>query len=463
MPLNRPYRMLAAALAPAVAAGLALGMAAGAAQAQTKSVDQLLESVRAAKQAEAERNRRREARFVEKVEEREAMLKAARERLAQAEARREELQSRFDANEERLAELNTELQQRAGDFGEVFGVVRQVAGDARSTVRASLTSAQHDGRAEFLDTLAESKKLPSIGEVERLWTTMLGEMVASGKITRFDTEIVLPDGDSEQAEVVRVGAFNASAGERFLQYTPETGRLSVLPRQPGGRWQSLAENLAQAEPDSGAVAAPIDPSRGAILGLLIQKPNLLERVQQGKVVGYIVLAIGLIGLLIALERFVVLTRTEGRMRRQRKNPGEPRDDNPLGRVLKAYHANRETDVETLQLKLDEAIMQAAPALERGLSTVKILASVAPLLGLLGTVVGMIATFQAITLFGTGDPKLMAGGISQALVTTVLGLVVAVPLILAHSVLSGRSRKLIQMLERQSSGIVAEHAEAAGRA
>jgi biopolymer transport protein ExbB len=136
----------------------------------------------------------------------------------------------------------------------------------------------------------------------------------------------------------------------------------------------------------------------------------------------------------------------------------PRADNPLGRVLRVYEENQSADVEKLGLKLDEAILKETPALERGIMLLKVLSVVAPLLGLLGTVTGMIKTFQAITLFGTGDPKLMAGGISEALVTTVLGLVTAIPLLLLHSVVSTRSKNLVQVLDEQSVGLVAERAE-----
>lgn len=448
-------------LRQAALAGIAAAVCiASPASAQTKTLDQLLQEVRANKLEEAQKNREREARFVEQVSERKAMLNSAVQERNAARAERDSLQKRYDSNEKQLSELQTDLENRAGDFGEVFGVVRQVAGDARSSIKGSLTSAEITDRGGFLQEMAESKALPSIGEIERLWELMLTEMVESGAVSRFNAPVVLPDGSQKQAEVVRVGTFNAMTGDEFLEYNPSTQQLSVFARQPASRWRDMADNLFSAQPGDGTVATAVDPSRGAILGLLIQKPNLLERIQQGKLVGYIVIGIGLIGLLIALERLFSLTRTEAGIRRQRKKLDDPKENNPLGRVLGAYHRNRDADVETLQLKLDEAILKDVPQLERGLSTLKILAAVAPLLGLLGTVVGMIATFQAITLFGTGDPKLMAGGISQALVTTVLGLVVAVPLILLHSMLAGRSRRLIQILEQQSSGVVAAHAEAA---
>ena len=115
---------------------------------------------------------------------------------------------------------------------------------------------------------------------------------------------------------------------------------------------------------------------------------------------------------------------------------------------------------TLELKLAEAVLSEPPKLEQGLTLLKIIAAVAPLMGLLGTVTGMIITFQAITIFGAGDPKAMAGGISSALVTTVLGLLVAIPTVLLHTVVNGRSQRIIHVLNEQATGIVAEHSERA---
>ena len=136
---------------------------------------------------------------------------------------------------------------------------------------------------------------------------------------------------------------------------------------------------------------------------------------------------------------------------------EAKTNNPLGRVLKAAEDNQGADTESLELKLDEAILKESPKINSGLSLLKIIAMVAPLLGLLGTVTGMIIVFQAITIYGAGDPKAMAGGISSALVTTVLGLVVAIPTLLLHTLLSGKAKKLLHILEEQSAGIIAERA------
>jgi biopolymer transport protein ExbB len=201
----------------------------------------------------------------------------------------------------------------------------------------------------------------------------------------------------------------------------------------------------------------VDPSRGSLLGLLIQAPSLKERIDQGGVVGYVIIGLGLIGVLIAVWRYLSLTISGSKIRSQLKS-ATPNAGNALGRILGVYHDNKDIDTETLELKLDEAILKEAPKLEKWQGSIKVLAAVAPLMGLLGTVVGMIATFQAITLFGTGDPKLMAGGISQALVTTVLGLVVAIPLVLLHSMVAGKSKGLIEILEEQSAGLIAKHSE-----
>jgi len=293
-------------------------------------------------------------------------------------------------------------------------------------------------------------------ELNDLRALLTEEMVRGGKVARFGATITKPDGTAAEEELVRIGVFNLVSGDRFLTYLPETNTILELARQPQGRYRAMAEELFNASPGT-TVGAAIDPGRGSLLALLIQEPSLAERVDQGGPVGYVIIALGLIGLLIALVRWLYLGATGARLRSQLKSD-EAKENNPLGRVLKIYQDNRDVDTETLELKLDEAILKEVPKLENWQGSIKIIAAVAPLLGLLGTVTGMIATFQAITLFGTGDPKLMAGGISQALVTTVLGLTVAIPLVLLHSVVASRSKALIEVLEEQSAGIIAKQSE-----
>ena len=167
--------------------------------------------------------------------------------------------------------------------------------------------------------------------------------------------------------------------------------------------------------------------------------------------------------LLAIWRMVYLTRVGRGVSAQMHDLSAPRADNPLGRIIGVLGPKPQlADLETLELKLDEAILQETPPLETGQGLLKLLCAVAPLLGLLGTVTGMIVTFQAITQGGGGDSRLMADGISQALVTTVQGLVVAIPLLFLHTLLASRSKGLIQLLEQQSAGLIALHLSGAPR-
>lgn len=437
-------------------AAIAAAVTGAPAWSQGNDLQQLLQEVKRARTQLSEENQEREARFRRERDNQRALLREVQSDLARAEQRSDQLTAQFNQNETQLAEMNENLRVQVGNFGELFGVFRQMAGDTVGTIRSSIITAQHDDRMETAQRLAEIKGLPAIEDIEALQELLLSEMVHSAQVVRFPDTIVRADGTAEDAEVVRVGVHNLSTGDRFLTYDTETGSIKSLPRQPRDRYREMAANLFEASPDE-IVGMAVDPSRGSLLSLLIQAPSFKERVDQGGIVGYVTIGLGIIGLLIALWRWVYLGAVGTGIRRQLKSE-TPNENNPLGRILKVYHDNKNADPETLELKLDEAILREAPRLEKWQSAIKVLAAVAPLLGLLGTVTGMIATFQAITLFGTGDPKLMAGGISQALVTTVIGLVVAIPLVLLHSVVSGRSRAQIEILEEQTAGIIAQQAE-----
>ena len=251
--------------------------------------------------------------------------------------------------------------------------------------------------------------------------------------------------------MVRVGTFNSVSEGQYLRYVPETRQLAELARQPEGQYISAAHDLEQAT--AGHTAFGVDPSRGAILAALVQRPGAWERIEQGGIIGFVILALGVIAAGLIVERAVYLWREDRRMQAQRQMD-ELKADNALGRVMLVYQYDPDQNVETLEARLDEAILEQIPVLERGLGTLGILAAVAPLLGLLGTVVGMIDTFQSITLFGAGDPRVMSDGISQALVTTQLGLSVAIPIVLLHSLLSSKSGRLVHTLEEQSAGMIA---------
>ena len=304
--------------------------------------------------------------------------------------------------------------------------------------------------------MGSATQLPSIAEIERLWFEMQREMIETGRVAKFPAVVVTASGEEIEQQVVRVGAFNIASNGQYLQYFPETGRVLELPRQPQARFlDSVARLEATAD---GFSTFGLDPSRGQILSLLVQAPTFEERIAQGGVIGYIIIFLGGIAVVLAVVRYILLTVIGLRVAAQKRNPEKPSEGNPLGRVLKAYHDNRSLDLETLELRLGEAVLRETPKLTRGNMLLKVIAVVAPLMGLLGTVTGMIITFQAITLFGTGDPKIMAGGISQALMTTVQGLCVAIPTVLLHTLVAGRSTRVIQTLEEQTAGMVAEQSE-----
>ena len=430
------------------------------AQEKAQSLDQLLKEVQKNALQESKENKAREQQFARDKAKQEEMLRQANAERANQEAISARMEKEFDANELKIADQTKLLADRLGSLKELFGVLQQAAGDARGQFENSLTAIQYPNRGQFLSELVEkmgsSSKLATMEEIERLWFELQREMTESGKIVRFPAKVITPQGEEVQKQVIRVGVFNIIADGKYLNYTPETGKILELARQPASRYVDSAEDLTKAK--SGIVTVGIDPSRGQLLGLLIQEATLGERFHQGGVVGYITVALGAIGIIIAIIRFIWLTLLSVQVAAQKRNVGKPSRNNPLGRVLEVYHANRNIDIESLELKLGEAVLKETPKLTRFNTLLKVISVVAPLLGLLGTVIGMIITFQAITLFGTGDPKLMAGGISTALVTTVLGLCVAIPMVIAHTLVAGRSKHLIEVLEEQATGLVAEASE-----
>ena len=424
-----------------------------------QTLDELAEIVRQAASAEGQINKEREAQFLQERNNQRNLLAQARAEKQREEKRSDDLKNEYDRLERELAELTTVLQERMGNLGELFGIVRQSSGDIQAILNDSMVSAQRPDRGIFLSELAQRKALPNVQELRTVWARMVTEIAESGKVIKFNTTVERANGAKEEAEVVRIGVFNAVSDGSFLDWdaTKSTVNLIELARQPAARFQSMAKDLQSAAPGE-PVAMAVDFTRGQILRAVVQSKTPVERIKEdGGPVGYVIIGVGIFGLLMCLWKAFVLYTTGGRISRQLKNETANKT-NPLGRVMAVYTDNPDIDIETLELKLDEAILRESAPLETGLSFIKVLYVVAPLLGLLGTVVGMIATFQMITLFGTGDPRMMAGGISTALVTTVLGLVVAIPLTLLHAFLQGKSKALIQVLEEQAAGIVARLAE-----
>jgi len=418
------------------------------------SVDDLLEQVRSVNEEESAENQKRLEQFRQEVDKQSELLERAKATLAAEEARADELKALFDEGEKVIPELTQKLADREGTLGEVFGVVRQVAGDTQGQFKNSIIEVQYPGRVSFLEEVNQSRTNPKMEQLEKLWFMLQQQMTEQGKVVRFPATVVTAGGQEQEQTITRVGPFNAVSEGKYLRYIAETGKLVELARQPASRHVAT---IASLEAGDGEAGFAIDPSSGSILSKLIEAPSLTERVEQGGAVGYVIIVLGILGVLMALYRLADLGFVGTKIRRQ-VGREQPDEGNPLGRILSVYDDNKRSDTETLELKLEEAIIKETAPLERGESMIKVLSVVAPLLGLLGTVTGMIQTFQAITLFGTGDPKLMAGGISMALVTTVLGLCAAIPLTLLHSWVSSYSTSLVQILEEQSAGLIAEHAE-----
>lgn len=448
------FKLVSASLFGAVLASQAI-----AAEDKALDLDQLLKQLEQGQFQQNQQNAQREREFANRKADQDRMLKQAKVDRDNELKTSERLETNFEENEFKLADLNEALTKRLGSLKELFGVLQQVAGDTKGKFSNSVISAQIPGRAEFLDQMAQdmgaSSKLASIEEIERIWFELQREMTESGKVTKFTTDVVEAGGNKVAKEVVRVGSFALVSDGKYLDYIPGSGTVAELVRQPASRY---GDSAAAIENSNGElVQFGLDPTGGSILGLLVQAPNLQERVEQGGVVGYIILIVGAVALLLALERLISLTLIKAKVERQLKS-ATAKDDNPLGRVIQVKDKYPEADVEALELHLTEAILGEVPKLGRNLTVIKIISVVAPLMGLLGTVTGMINTFQAITLFGTGDPKLMAGGISTALVTTVLGLVVAIPTTLLYAMLNTRSKNIVYILQEQASGIIAERAE-----
>ncbi len=429
-------------------------------QAQPASLQQLLNAVQADLRNQTAQDKARLQKFEEAHNRQQDLLNEAEKTLAQEKARTKALQDKFDANEKTVTNLTTTLNTREGNLGQVFGTVRQTAGEFKSSLDSSLIAAQYPNRGLFAAKLAASKALPSIQSLKQLWYDMLQQMVEQGQVVKYKTQVTLKNGSKKNTDVVRVGAFNTVMGNKYLQYEPTSQALVVLPSQPAGRYTSSASSLANASGNN-FVAFGVDPLRGQLLSLLMRKPSFMQEVNNGGSVGYTILVLFAIALLICLERGITLTLTSRKIKAQLKS-GSPNPNNALGRVLSVYDQNRKDDVETLSLKLDEAIMKEVPTIEARQGFIKLIAAIGPLLGLLGTVLGMIITFQSITLFGTGNPAYMAHGISVALVTTVEGLVTAIPLVFLHGAISGKSQELVHILEEQTAGILASQAEKANR-
>lgn len=429
------------------------------------SLSDLLDLVENDRIAESAEYRQRLQEFEQNANRQQQILTTTEDRIVEQETRQNQLSDTFEENENTLAEKRETLRDRRGDLNELFGTLQGVAGDFLSTFENSLISAQYPGRTEaiedFIEKAGSTISQLEINEIERFWFFMQQEMTESARVVTYNGNVTLPNGDTANRRITRIGAFQSISEGDYLSYSGAIGHLQVLPKQPSASWVSAARELESAT--TGFTKVGIDPTGGVggqVMANLVNFPSAQEQVMaNARVIGFIIIGVGIVGMIMGFYRLLILTLITIKVRNQLKSDKGAKN-NPLGRVLLVAEANPKADTETLELKLGEAILHETPALESLLTLIKMIATIAPLGGLLGTVTGMIVVFQQITVYGAGDPTIMAGGISSALMTTVLGIVVAIPTIFMYTVLKSRSDSIIHILEEQATGMIAQKAEQA---
>jgi len=406
-------------------------------------LDNLLKDIKNDANLQLQEEQKRLNEFKEDESKQKELLKKANNELAILNKKSKQLKTTLDENEKLLSEKETLLNQKMGDLGEMFGSVRQTSADFLTNFQNSLTASHNPQKEELFKEFANSKKLPNMKQLEDLWHGMLEEIVRSGNVQKYKADLILNNGEKVNQEVTRIGLFSAKSDGKYFNYSNDMKALVELNTQPTTSLTSSSDTFV------------IDPTRGTLFELLNNQPTLLNRVQQGGVVGYIIIFLGVIGLLFAFYKMVVLNLIFSKIKKQIKDLDNPKNNNPLGKVINIFNQYKNEDINDLEIKISETILKETNSVKKGQSFVKLLSAVTPLLGLLGTVTGMIATFQAITLFGTGDPKLMAGGISTALITTVLGLIAAIPLLFSYTYISSISGRIVSILEEQGMGMLAK--------
>ncbi len=434
------------------------------------NLEQVAKTAAALRAEEAKQNAAREAAFQKEYNRQQALMNEVQSRRATLDATTNALSAKFDYNEKRVVELQQLLEEHQGNLGELFGVTRQVASDALGELSQSLVASQYldvapggEDRTAFLRRLASARALPSIEELERLWLELQREMTASGQVARYTAPLRAPGAEAATpTEVLRVGPFTASAGDRFLAWLPSDQAFMPYARQPAGALRDLAADLAHANGD-GYVEAVVDPARGALLSMVVERPNWFERIELGGMIGYVTIGLGALGALAWLGQVVYLLSVRAAVAWQLRNPGQPSPRNPLGRVLAAAREEQAAEPDMAELAISAAVLREVPRLERFQGFLRLAVAAGPLLGLIGTVIGMIITFQTITASGASDPKLVAHGIGQAMIATVLGLGIAIPLLFANSVLAALSRAIVQILDEHGEGLLADTLSRARRA
>ncbi|MDD1781027.1 MotA/TolQ/ExbB proton channel family protein [Enterovibrio sp. ZSDZ35] len=416
--------------------------------------DDLTKETLRAQQVAQQHNVVRESGFVADEQALQAKLDALKAQQQRLETETTTLSETFTDNEQKLSALEENLRLETGSLGEVFGVVRQATKElslARENRPATIDDAALN---DAIEKIENAKALPSLATLTSLWTGIENELAKSGEIAEITVNTRNAQGVLSETPAVRLGNIALVNEAGYLAWhsaNQQATQFSTMPED--------GVNLATIEKAKVGDFVLFDPTFGVLLDQLSLTPTLKDRFEQGGIVGKVITAILIIGLGIALVRGLILVKTRISMSNQMKRPEQP-GENPLGRVLNVYHSEPDRTLDTLELRLMETILDEQQGFEKGLSMLKLLAALAPMLGLLGTVTGMIETFQVITQYGNGDPTVMAGGISMALVTTVMGLITAMPLLLAHNLLSTQADTMRGILEKVGVSLVAEQSEKA---
>ena len=432
--------------------------------AEPSTLEQLLELIRQGKVREDSEADQREEAFRSQARRQAQLLRQLQNRLKQERDLSVKLEQSRNENNLEIERLREQKAQKEGSLREIFGNLQAIASEAATYMETSLVTAQLGvERISYLRTLAvrmeNTDKLPALEDIERLWYELNREMYESGRVVRFRTEVVGLDGVASACDVYRVSMYAVICNGRYVVLQPG-GHLSELSRQPASRFLASARSLEDARDYVEFGIDPTGPQGNGLLKNLISSPNLAERVNQGGIIGRVILSLGALGVLLAIFKLLGLIVTGWQVNAQLRSETISLR-NPLGRVQQVFEDHAFNTLEGLEAKLAQAVVRERKGIERFVAFLKIIATVAPLMGLLGTVTGMIITFQQITLYGTGDPKTMAGGISVALVTTVLGLTVAIPMVLLHTLVASRAKGLMSILEERSFGLIARQAEEEG--
>ncbi len=407
--------------------------------------------------AEITRDRSRLTRAVKKLEEQKNLLQQEISLLGDTRT----------AMTEEEQDITRELTQTDQMINELVGVIRINAKDYISLLTENHQTALAAKNPNFL-TLADENTFPGMNNIRQLADALFTEIKKTTEVTLPTAEIIDRNGKTVSAQLLVLGPFCAAYllddEIGFLRYSAAGKKFYALSKLPPKRMQKQLLDYMNGESDS----VPMDISRGGALQQLTHSLSLWQQVKKGGPIVWPILVIFILGLLIICERILFLWRRhfncEKFMRHinkaiQQSNWQKCRQQcesylkKPVARVINAGLQCREMEREEIENVLQEAILKEIPALERFLSTLGMLAAIAPLLGLLGTVTGMIDTFHIITLYGTGDPKLMSGGISEALVTTMLGLSVAIPLMLAQTLLNRSVEREIGTMEEKAVALV----------